>query len=365
MNKPPFHSEGELYHKLCIPEPHLIQRRRSTPPPIRASSIESRTQKITKERRYLPGQPRIALQDPGDPDKISSYLETEFVTKDLNKLEPLLWLVAKQDSSHISSLTHQIVRGREIIVTENPGLHLVWFNDQIYIKPIPKYLLSHAFWEFYLISKDSPIPEPKRQAITDASLGFLRSYFYLIQHKSDFLLAMDARLRLLPKDVSHSGFIKFIAAFEKDQIDDTRVSPRYQFGELRLSRLNFWSKIFLRRLDYQRVYQQYSTYFARFYGPILFLFGVLSVALSAMQVALAVQPLLQWGNSWTTFAKVSRWFSVSTLLSVALVTLLLLLALAVLSLRETVFALGDLWSIKSQKKKPQDVEGKCPASKSA
>ena len=343
MDQIPFAIEDELYHKLYVTSDQRLIQRKAKP----ANSISA--MKITTEKTHLPSQPRIALQDPG----MGKYLESELVTRDLNELAPHLWLVAKQDSSHISSLTHQIVRGRKIIVTEKPELHLVWIYDRVYIKPMPKYLLSHSFWEFYLASRDSPIPEPLRQDITGAALGFLRSYLYLIRHKSDFILATDDKLRLLPKGICHSEFINFITAFEK--IHDINVPPRYKFGELRLSRLNFWSKIFLRRFTYQKVHEQHGAYFAQFYGPILFMFGIFSVALNAMQVVLAVQPIVQLGRSWITFAQVSRGFSICTLLCVTLVVLLLLSLLAVRCLREIIFAVRDLY--REQISNPQDDVG--------
>jgi len=353
MDQPPFAAKDELCGKLYIvPNQHSIRRR-----PTPASSM-SQVQKTATEKSYLPGQPRITLQDPA----IGSYLESELVTRDLDRLAPHLWLVAKQDSSHISSLTHQIVRGREIIITEEPGLHLVWIYDRVYIKPIPKYLLSHAFWEFYLTGRDSPIPEPLRQDIARAAFGFLRSYLYLIRHKSDFILATDEKLRLIPKEISYTEFVKFVVSFEK--VEDISVSPRWRFGELRLTRLNFWSKIFLRRFAYHKVHGQYGDYFARFYGPILFVFGIFSVSLSAMQVALAVQPFVQLGQSWITFAKVSSGFSILTLVCVVLIALSFLSMLVALSFRETIFAVKDLFR-KNTLKPQNDVEGSVSSSKSA
>lgn len=56
---------------------------------------------------------------------------------------------------------------------------------------------------------------------------------------------------------------------------------------------------------------------------LLFVFGILSVSLSSIQVALAVQPVLQSGQSLITFARVSRGFAVFTLIRVALVALFL------------------------------------------
>ncbi|KAH0829765.1 hypothetical protein AYO21_06752 [Fonsecaea monophora] len=352
MNRTPFAHEDELYHQLYITsDQRSVQRR---PKAIASASQNgSTTIDTTTEKTYLPGQPYIGLGDP----RIGSYLESELVTRDLNKLAPHLWLVAKQDSSHISSLTHQIVRGRQIIITEKPELHLVWIYNRVYIKPIPRYLLSHAFWKFYLIDKHSPVPEPLRQDITRAALGFLRSYRYLVQHKSDFVLATDDKVRLLPKGTRHSDFIRFIRRFE--QMTDTDVSPRYEFGELRLTRLNFWTKIFLRRYTYQKVHGQYGAYFAQFYGPILFVFGVFSVALSAMQVGLAIQPFVKVGPSWTVFAEVSRWFAISTLLCVALIVLFLIAILASLSGRETVFAIKDR-ILKATPMPLEDAEARMP-----
>ena len=76
-----------------------------------------------------------------------------------------------------------------------------------------------------------------------------------------------------------------------------------------------------------------------------------------MQVAFAVQPFVQLGQSWIIFAQVSRWFSMCTLVCVALVALLILSILVVLCLRETVFAVKDLYRKKTFKSQ-EDVEGR-------
>ena len=190
----------------------------------------------------------------------------------------------------------------------------------------------------------------RRQEIAKAACGFLRSYAYLIRHKSDFSRATTERL--IPK---HSEFIDFITNFQR--IDDKHVSQRYQYGELRLTRLNFWTKIFLRRFTFHKVHGQYGAYFARFYGPILFVFGIFTVALSAMQLALRTAP--SESQSWSAFASVSRWFSVYTLVCVAAVIFFLLFLLSALSLRETIFALKTLYHKKNPKVQaggPYDIE---------
>ena len=244
--------------------------------------------------------------------------------------------MGKQDSSHTSSLTRQNFRGRDIVITEDPGLHLIWIYDRVYIKPIPRYLLSHALWKFFLLGEHSLIAEPARKDIVKAALGFLRSYSYRIRHKSDFFIATDDKVRLLPKDVSYSDFIEFIAAFESFQDED--ISPRDRFGELRLSRLNIWSKIFLQRFTYRKVHQHYGAYFARFYGPLLFVFAILSLSLSAMQLEIAIQRSNTFGPLWQTFARISGGLAALTLICVILIVLILFSLFVSLFLREPTFA---------------------------
>lgn len=314
----PYAQSAELYRKLSINHDRTTISRH--PPSTKTT---------------LPGQPQIDLQGPSTPD----FLKKELATPDLNKFHPHLWKVAKQDSSHISSLCDQIVRGRHIIITENPELHLVWILDRVYIKPIPKCLLSHAFWEFYFASDDSPL-RGDRDEIARAARGFLRSYFYLIQHRSDFIVAQNADRPLLPKGVRYSEFMRFIAAFES--VRDVDVSLRYSYGELRLSRLNFWAVFALGRHTFHKTVWQYGPYLAQFYGPFLFVFAVFSTVLSAMQVALAVQPAIRLDNSWVAFVEGCRVVSIGTLILVVVVILFFVVVFLARSVREVLFAVKDL-----------------------
>jgi hypothetical protein len=188
---------------------------------------------------------------------------------------------------------------------EDPGLHLVWRHDCIYIKPVPKYLLSYAFWNDFLMIEPTKM-RSDRQKIVAAALGFLRSYFYLIQHKSDLLIAQRDELQLVPKTVTWERFCSFSDSFSA--ISDDDVGERYQYGELRLTRLNFWALPLLGQTVYQDFGLQYSDYFSPFFAPLLFVFATFSVLLSAMQVALAVEGLDS--RRWIAFWNVSRWFAV-------------------------------------------------------
>lgn len=129
------------------------------------------------------------------------------------------------------------------------------------------------------------------------------------------------------------------------------MSPRYGYGELRLGRLNLWAKILLRRFTFQKVqaHYGYNAYFARFYGPLLFLFAFFSVLLNAMQVALTANPLLiqKEPTGWHAFGAVCKWFSITVMvLAVGFFTVLLIL-LIFMTARETIFALRKVWKNRS------------------
>ena len=212
--------------------------------------------------------------------------------------------MSTQSSSHINPLHQQGIKGRNILITEDPRLHLVWIHDRIFIKPIPKYLLSHLFWETYLLRKP-PILGARQEMIQRAATGYLRTYRYLIQHESDFVIAKRDDLRLIPGDIKWPDFCQFIWNF--DQIKDVDVSQRYHYGELRLSRLNLYAPFFFRKFTFQKLHGQYSDYFARFYGPILFAFAVASTLLNSMQVEMAVEQVS--ATQQTALRSIFRWAS--------------------------------------------------------
>lgn len=279
----PFYCEHQLNHELD---------RKVT------SSSNNRDQ-------HLPGHPRISLSDI---PRLTSFLEAEFHSEDLEKMAPHLWVMSLHSNANISPLHRQIVKGREITITEDPNLHLVWLPNRIHIKPLPAYLLSFNFWDHYLLRHTSPLPSVSRHRILESALGYLRTYFYLIRYESDFVIAQ--KNHLLPGSISWIQFCAFTSRF--DTISDAEVSKRYTFGELRLTRLNLYCKLILGK---ERLYRvpttTYGSYFSRFYPPFLFIFAVLSVVLSAMQVALAVESLAP--NKWPRLWAAGRVVAVSTL----------------------------------------------------
>ena len=139
--------------------------------------------------------------------------------------------------------------------------------------------------------------------------------------------------------VTFERFARFIAAFQK--LPDESVSPRYRYGELRLSRLNMCARIFLRKLTFHHIDAQWGAYLGRFLAPMLSIFAVLSVALNAMQVELGVQGSLPDSSpKWTYFAYVSRWFS-------CLILVIIVITVVFFSLMITFMVLHDIWFARS------------------
>jgi hypothetical protein len=190
----------------------------------------------------------------------------------------------------------------------------------------------------------------RRDQIRKAALGYLRTYRYLIRHESDFIIAKQDHLNLIPQDVGWAEFCQFISAF--DQVKDTDVSDRYSYGELRLSRLNFYAPFFLGKFRFEQIHGQYSDYFARLYGPILFVFAAVSTMLNSMQVELAVEQVasVQWVSLWTVF----RCFSAIVMIGTVLISLCFILLWS--------WLLSDEWiyTIRTRRRRRRDVQSlKC------
>jgi len=180
---PPFAEENQLCHDLKIENSQILAAEAAGPPmaenpggDIAHQGAETVHPAAPAPALRLPGDPRIGLLD----SHIGTQLGAEFMTPDLNKLAPHLWLMTTQSSENIESLTEQLVRGREVVVSEKPGLHLVWINNRVFLKPVPRYLLSHAFWEYYLVQPNTHIPSDLQMDLLQAARGFLRSYAYLV-----------------------------------------------------------------------------------------------------------------------------------------------------------------------------------------
>ncbi|KAI9893148.1 MAG: hypothetical protein M1814_000696 [Vezdaea aestivalis] len=276
---------------------------------------EKATSTAVLASKWLPGYPYRSME----PESLVPFLQSEFCDDDLEKLGPHLWLMSTQSSSNISPLHRQIVKNREIVVTEDPRLHLGWGWGRIFIKPIPKYLLSYSFWSLYLLDETKSPLGKDRNSIKRAALGYLRTYKFLIKYESDFRLAQSDRLCLIPSSVNWTDYCHFVSTF--DEIQDDEVSERYNYGELRLRRLNHYGKLFLGKWAFHRVHSDYTTYFSRFGGPFIFAFGLLSVILNAMQVGMTIEQLSR--SPWIPYQQVCRVLSLISFFGVLLLCFLM------------------------------------------
>ena len=282
---PPFSKEAELAHDY--------------EPAAKASTSAT-----------LPGYPLVKWNDN---TRMKQFLEQELWCRDLEFMAPRLWIMTTFSGANINPLHRQRVKGREIVVTEEPRLHLAWIHDRIFVKPLPRYLLSHAFWKTILEAGSGY----SQSDLCKAATGFLRTYRYLIQHESDFHIAQQDDLRLIPKDIDWPSFCRFV--LELRHIDDTVVSKRYCYGELRLTRLNLYAPLLLRKFHFEQVHGQYGDFFGRLYGPLLFAFAVVSTILNSMQVALAADQLE--ASRWEAVWHVCRYFSIVSLVAAAIISL--------------------------------------------
>ncbi|KAH7016247.1 uncharacterized protein B0I36DRAFT_377841 [Microdochium trichocladiopsis] len=288
--------------------------------------------------RHVPGHPRVPLEDRS---KVWDLLAKEFCSDDLDRIANRLWWMSKQDSGNISPLHRQLVKRRAIVVTEDPKLHLVWIYDRVFIKPLPRYIGSYAFWRDYLCTEAGS--GGRGEGIRRAALGYLRTYYHLVKYESDLRIAQDPSLCLVPPDITWEQFCDFTSSL--GDVADRDVSLRYTYGEIRLTRLNLYAPLLLGKSHFQRVEYQYGSYFARFVGPILFVIGFASVVLSGMQVLVAVGNGGEGGWRGAAF-----WISVIVIALSSIVLFALGLLLVYKVAKEWKFAIRDRLRLLEEKR---------------
>lgn len=189
------------------------------------------------------------------------------VTK-LNNIHEYLWIAGRLN--HINPLHKQLCMRRDIIIVEDISLHLVWYDNIIYIKPLPKIFID-KYIDDDLLNDENII-------------GFLKTYIKLIKTKSDYYIAIEKRI--IENDLEWESWKYFYNKFKED-LNYNNISKRYDYGELRLHRLNLIYRLTFRNLFYFNIYRQYDKYFGKYFQISIILFAYLSIFLTAMQVILA------------------------------------------------------------------------------
>ncbi|KAE8419576.1 hypothetical protein BDV36DRAFT_251250 [Aspergillus pseudocaelatus] len=271
--------------------------------------------------------PNVPIISPNQ-EEVDKFLARELRTNMLERLSPYLTFIARRSGAHIDALDEHIGKGREIVVTENPDLHLVWYYNTLYLKPIPHCLLNYAFWRKYFSRNHQAQPYDVSALGSNClyALGFLRSYYHLICHESDFKLAV--KQHLIPKGISYWDFQIFIHHFST--IPDAAVAHRYHYGQLRLTRLNFvaWlvppHPLYYHQLDWQM-----GQHFHRWAPLLLFLWASTNLCLSSIQVIHNTKG----AHTWAAFDTISWIFATATL--AFLVTFSVFLSIVVLTVYGT------------------------------
>lgn len=238
--------------------------------------------------RVLPAAIRSRSDEILNPiSNMEEFLHQELLVRKINAVQDWLWACGRPMPPR--PLHHQLVLSRDIIVTENPELHLIWGPKGIYLKPLPEYLLDAEFWKQHILSSSHPI----HLEIEQCARGFLFSYCALIAHYSDFRLARERGL--LPDTVSW-GYWKTLSSEVLESHCYSAVNPRYWYGELRLGRLN---KVYRFRKGhllrgYSRIsgYAIYGDLIRDNFASLVTVLGYVVIVLTAMQVGLATDKLV-------------------------------------------------------------------------
>ncbi len=251
----------------------------------------------------LPDAPRIRLECPSE---VVEHCLKDLDTPLMNKLGDKLWNVSP--TPEVPPLTHHQVLDRRIQVTEDPSVHLLWTEGIIYIKPLPAYMTSFAFWEYLTDPSNDAMDSEERDRLKATALGFMRTYASLIQRRSDFNIACRHDLLASFPDISFEEFIAFISSF--DAVPDLHISSRWRCGVIQLDALNFHSAFRLRRWHLNRFESRFGAYFQQFFPVALFIWAFFSVVLNSMQVILTARQF--WGTDnagLQTTLSLFVWFS--------------------------------------------------------
>ncbi|KAJ4314144.1 hypothetical protein N0V94_006603 [Neodidymelliopsis sp. IMI 364377] len=300
------------------PLPNTLATATLTPSPSSSQNgtVDGNQQQIVVDARSLPpldSLPTIAGRGVGSflaNDDIKAFLEEDLALERLNKIHSHLWMAGRPMRAR--PLHRYKMYGYDMLGTQQMDLHLLRYSNKLLVKPLPEYMLSASFWEDHLCGD-------KDEELWKRATGWLLSYVWLITTPIDLKLAHDNSL--LPPAITWAWWKSFVTDFltHVDMNTLHHVNKRYQFGDLRLSRINsiyrtrFFFTHFVR--GYLYGYNRYVVFFERNFSWILILFVFLSLVLSAMQVGTALDEL----HGSKAFLKGSYGVVVLSMVSVAAV----------------------------------------------
>ena len=227
----------------------------------------------------------------------------------------------------------QLSMNRSIMLTEQFDMHLLWQDQRIFLKPLPRYLLRPSFWQRHLVCSSTCSCRVREGAksssdcatthLRSVAAGFLLSWVSLIQYESDLRIAQAAYL--VPSDLSwafwHSLVLQLIC-FQ----DHPGLHYRWLYGELRMHRINLIYRLVpggsLMR-GYRSSFREYRAYFQYAFAYFVGIFGILSITLNAFQVGLSTDRF----SSDMSFQNVSGGFAIFAIIGIIAALVLLFASL--------------------------------------
>ncbi|KAF2677394.1 hypothetical protein K458DRAFT_395895 [Lentithecium fluviatile CBS 122367] len=249
-------------------------------------------------------------------DDVRAFLDSDLDVDRLNDIHKWLWMAGLPSAPR--PLHYQAMKKRDIVVAEKLDLHLVWSPARIFVKPVPRYLLSSEFWRAHIC------PYPQLYA---TAFGVLMTYVALIEREVDYNLAVNNGL--LPKEVTWPAWLVFaeevMLASERSKAyldpsltshssfePSVSINRRFFYGELRVGRLNLIYRVVLwQPRGYFSGCTTYGAFVRDNVNSFIALFAYATIVLSAMQVGLATP----WLGDDYAFGMASYVFSVFAIIA--------------------------------------------------
>ncbi|KAI4929510.1 uncharacterized protein J4E92_005175 [Alternaria infectoria] len=155
----------------------------------------------------------------------------------LNRIHGHLWMAGRPMRAR--PLHRYTMLGMEVLGTQQMDLHLLKYSTKLIVKPLPEWMLSYEFWQDYICKPADADPDDETaKGLWESAAGFLVSYVWLITTPLDLKIAHE--YTLLPSFVTWHWWKAFVRDFMGHVDINTlqQVNKRYQFGDLRLGRIN-------------------------------------------------------------------------------------------------------------------------------
>ncbi|ORY61453.1 uncharacterized protein BCR38DRAFT_467415 [Pseudomassariella vexata] len=274
---------------------------------VLADGASDGTQSVKHDfRSLLPAATRTKKDHIIVPQADIEFLEGELLVTRLNNIQKWLWLCGRPMPPR--PLHRQVVLSRNITVSEEIELHLVWHKYRIFIKPLPPYPLDPDFWASHLLASGTKSDGRSKQVA------------------DDFHIAKDNGL--LPEAVSWEGW-KTLSAQFLQHYSYTSENPRHCYGELRLSWLNkvyrFTQGSMLRGYSQVAAHKFYIDLIKDNFRVLAAVLGYVAIVLTSTQVGLATEEL----QANKAFQRASYGFTVFSIVAPLIVAVGILLMVLV------------------------------------